>query len=87
MSASELLLTLVVALIVFSPSKLPMLASHLGILMRQINTFKKQATLLWQEQMHEIQLLENTKKAKEADEFYESCLINKSEQDMNKSEP
>lgn len=74
MSASELLLTLIVALIVFGPSKLPMLATHLGILIRQLNQFKKQAKLLWQQQLDEFQLLENTKKAQEADEHYKEMM-------------
>jgi len=72
MSSGELLVILVVALIAFGPSKLPMLATHLGLLMRQVNKVKERAAALWQQQLNEIQLQENLKKAKEADEQYQS---------------
>lgn len=71
MSGGELLLTLVVALIVFGPKKLPMLATHLGQLVRKINHFKEHGSLLWQQQLSQLDLQENTRKAKEADQYYE----------------
>ncbi|KTC91572.1 twin-arginine translocase TatA/TatE family subunit [Fluoribacter dumoffii] len=70
MSSGEILLILLVALIVFGPNKLPMLARHLGLLIRRLNQFKAQATVLWQQQLNELQLQENQRKAKEADEQY-----------------
>jgi sec-independent protein translocase protein TatB len=70
MSSGELLLTFIVALIVFGPSKLPMLATHLGMLMRKINQFKAHAAAFWQQQLNEIQLEENKRKAEKIDEEY-----------------
>ncbi len=70
MSSGELLVILIVALIVFGPKKLPMLATHLGILIRKFNQLKAQAAVLWQQQLHVLQLQENERKAKEADEQY-----------------
>ncbi|KTD57587.1 Sec-independent protein translocase subunit TatA/TatB [Legionella shakespearei] len=72
MSSGELLLTLVVALVVFGPSKLPMLATHLGQLIRKINQIKTKAALLWDEQLKELQLQENKRKAEEVDKKYHS---------------
>ena len=71
MSSGELLVILIVALIVFGPKKLSMLATHLGIVMRKLQQMKAQATTLWQQQLNELQLQENQRKAKEADEQYE----------------
>jgi Sec-independent protein translocase protein TatA len=68
--STELLLIFIVTLIVFGPKKLPMLATHLGLLLRKINQYKSQATLLWQEHVHELQLRENQNKAAEADKEY-----------------
>ncbi|KTC80807.1 Sec-independent protein translocase subunit TatA/TatB [Legionella cherrii] len=70
MSSGELLVILIVALIVFGPKKLPMLATHLGLLLRKFNQLKAQAASLWQEQLNAVQLQENQRKAKEADEQY-----------------
>ncbi len=70
MSGGELLLTLLIALFVFGPKKLPMLAYHLGKLFGRLNGFKQQAVAFWQEQINEQQLQENTKKAEQADENY-----------------
>ena len=70
MSSGELLLIFIVALIVFGPSKLPMLATHLGILMRRISQFKEHASLFWQQQLKELQLDENKRKAEEVDKRY-----------------
>lgn len=68
--SSELLLIFVVALLVFSPKKLPMLASHLGSLIRQFNKLKSHTSLLWEQQLNELRLEENESKATEADKHY-----------------
>lgn len=71
MSAGELLLTLLIALLVFGPSKLPMLAHHLGKLIQRINHYKQQLAVFWQSQLKEQQLQENIKKANQADSNYQ----------------
>ena len=71
MSLAELLLTACVALLVFGPSKLPMLARHLGWAVKKLNALKEQCSELWQQQLKEVQLLENTEKAKKADQHYQ----------------
>lgn len=70
MISGELLVILVVALIVFGPGKLPMLAEHLGKLFRQINLLKQKVNSFWQAQLNEQQLLENKRKAEKADASY-----------------
>ncbi|KTD42715.1 Sec-independent protein translocase subunit TatA/TatB [Legionella parisiensis] len=70
MSGGELLVIFCVALIVFGPKKLPMLATHLGLLIRKLNQLKAQAALLWHQQLNALQLQENQRKAREADEQY-----------------
>ncbi|MCW8470344.1 twin-arginine translocase TatA/TatE family subunit [Fluoribacter gormanii] len=70
MSSGELLVIFIVALIVFGPKKLPMLATHLGLLVKTFNQLKMQAAMLWQQQLNALQLQENQRKAKEADEQY-----------------
>lgn len=70
MSAGELLLTLVVALFVLGPKKLPMVATHLGQLVRRFNQVKQQALDFWQQQLNDQQLQENIKKAEMADKDY-----------------
>ncbi|KTC86911.1 Sec-independent protein translocase subunit TatA/TatB [Legionella brunensis] len=72
MSGGELLLTLLVAIVVFGPNKLPMLAEHLGKLFRHLNYFKQQAMAFWQAQLNEQQLRENTRKAEKVDVFYQA---------------
>ncbi|WP_058534118.1 Sec-independent protein translocase subunit TatA/TatB [Legionella saoudiensis] len=67
----ELLVIFIVALIVFGPKKLPMLATHLGLLIRQLQQWKTQAHTVWQQQLNEYQLQENQRKAKEADKRYQ----------------
>lgn len=69
--SGELLLIVIVALIVFGPKKLPMLARHLGLLLRQVSQLKSKAATLWQEQLNELQLQENKRKAEEADRQYQ----------------
>jgi sec-independent protein translocase protein TatB len=66
----ELLLIFIVALVVFGPTKLPMLATHLGLLVRKLQHLKAQANTFWQQQLNEYQLQENKRKAKEADQQY-----------------
>ena len=70
MSGGELLVILIVAFIVFGRKKLPMLATHLGLLVRKFHQLKAQAVALWQQQLDVLQLQENQRKAKEADEQY-----------------
>jgi sec-independent protein translocase protein TatB len=64
---SELLVILLVALIVFGPNKLPMLAEHLGKLLRHYNHLKQQLADFWQGQVAEQELRENEKKAEKVD--------------------
>lgn len=72
MSTGELFLTLIVALFVFGPNKLPMLARHLAQLMIKIEHYKKKASGLWLTLLNEQTLQENTKKAHEADVDYQA---------------
>jgi sec-independent protein translocase protein TatB len=72
MSMGELLLTVLVALVVFGPNKLPMLAFHLGKWIQWFERHKQQALALWQSQLQQHQLQDNEKKAEEADEKYPS---------------
>ena len=72
MNMSELLVIIIVALIVFGPNKLPMLAEHLGKFIRQLNSLKMQLTNLWQAQLNEQQLRENQQKAEKADSIYKN---------------
>lgn len=71
MSSGELILTLFVALLVFGPNKLPMLARHTGLLIAKLERYKQQARALWQAQLSEQQLHENTQKAHAADAVYQ----------------
>ena len=71
MSTGELLLTLLVVLFVFGPNKLPMLARHLGQLVRRFNHYKQETMLFWQQQLEQQQLQENNEKAQQADERYQ----------------
>lgn len=71
MSMGQLLLTMLVALLVFGPSKLPMLAQHLGQLMSKLNKYKQQAANLWQTQLNEQHLQENERRAFKADASYQ----------------
>lgn len=70
MNALELLLIFIVALIAFGPKKLPMLAHHLGILLRHAAHYKQHITAFWQQQLREQQLQENIKKATQAEQKY-----------------
>lgn len=68
--SGEILLILLVALVVFGPNKLPLLANHLGKLFHALNHLKQQLQNFWQQQCQEHQLEENTRKANEADLKY-----------------
>ncbi|STX27565.1 TatB protein (twin arginine translocation) [Legionella beliardensis] len=70
MNSSELLIIIMVAIVAFGPNKLPMLAEHLGKLIRQLNHLRAQATQFWQTQLNEQQLRENQQKAEKADSLY-----------------
>ncbi|ASQ47413.1 twin-arginine translocase TatA/TatE family subunit [Legionella clemsonensis] len=80
MSSGELLLILLVAIVVFGPNKLPMLAEHLGKLFQHLNQFKQQAKAFWQAQLNEQQLLENTRKAEKVDALYKAGTKNSENQ-------
>ncbi|CAM2742382.1 twin-arginine translocase TatA/TatE family subunit [Legionella worsleiensis] len=71
MSSGELIVTLIVAVSVFGPSKLPMLAKHLGLLLHQLNRLKEYAVEFWQQQLNEVQLQENKRKAELSDQEYQ----------------
>ncbi|WP_419419798.1 twin-arginine translocase TatA/TatE family subunit [Legionella sp. D16C41] len=71
MNMGEIIIILIVALIVFGPNKLPMLAEHLGKVIRQLNLFKAQLANFWQTQLNEQQLRENEEKAKKVDTIYQ----------------
>ena len=72
MSTGQLLLTMLVALLVFGPNKLPMLAHHLGRLIARLDHYKQQANSLWQAHLNEQSLQENQRKAREADALYDN---------------
>ena len=71
MSLGELLLTGLIALLVFGPDKLPMLARHAGKLVARMHSYKQHALALWQSQFEQQQLQENRRKADEADAVYQ----------------
>lgn len=71
MSSGEFLLTLCIAIIVFSPKQLPMLARHLGQAWSFFNRLKFQVQQFWQAQLNEQQLLDNKHKAEQADAIYQ----------------
>ncbi|QBR83150.1 preprotein translocase subunit TatB [Legionella israelensis] len=79
MSMAELLLILFVAVIVFGPSKLPMLARHLGLIFKKMDKLKQQANEIWQQHLKEVQLSDNTQKAQEADLQYHKEHFNEPE--------
>ncbi len=69
--SSELLVIFIVALVVFGPKKLPMLANHLGLFIRHLTQLKTTVSLFWQQQLNALQLEENKRKAEAADKKYE----------------
>ncbi len=70
MSTGQLLLTMLVTLLVFGPSRLPMLAQHLGRLVAHLERYKQQVGALWQKQLDEQLLEDNQRKALIADARY-----------------
>lgn len=70
MITQELLLTVCVAIAVFGPTKLPMLARHLGKLFRQLSIYKAQAINFWQAQLNEQQLKNNLDRAEKAEKAF-----------------
>jgi len=80
MSFGELLLILVVALFVLGPKKLPMLAYHLGKLIRYCHHYKQRALIFWQQQ---YDLQESMDKAVKADRKYHSEREDKSVSDSH----
>ncbi|WP_133129871.1 Sec-independent protein translocase subunit TatA/TatB [Legionella yabuuchiae] len=73
MSVAELFLIVVVALIAFGPSKLPMLAHHLAKLHKRFVRLQQQFAEFFQSQLNEHQLQENLKKADKADSEYQQA--------------
>lgn len=66
MSVGEVFLTFLVAIVVFGPKKLPMLARDVGMLLARFNRYKQQMLTVWQFQMKQLQLQENRRKAQAA---------------------
>lgn len=71
MSLAELIVIFLVALVVFGPKQLPLLAKNLSQSMSALQQIKQKMTDFWQEQLNEQQLIENSEKAAEADKLYE----------------
>lgn len=74
MNLSEVILILIIALVVFGPKKLPMLAIHLAMGLRFFNQIKDKGQLLWEQVLKEQSLLENEHKAQIADHQYQTQL-------------
>lgn len=72
MISGQLFLTMLIALLVFGPKKLPMLARHVGRFVARLEYYRQQLMILWQSLLHQQQLLENTRKASEADTIYQN---------------
>ena len=66
----ELLLTTLIALLVFGPERLPALARHLGKLIQYINRYKQEASRFFDAQKNEQILMDNINKANAADKKY-----------------
>lgn len=71
MSLGELLVIGVVAMMVFGPKKLPMLANHLGKLYYQCLKLNQKARTVWEDILAEQQLLDNQARAEKADTLYQ----------------
>jgi sec-independent protein translocase protein TatB len=71
MSTSQLLLTLLVALVVFGPNELPHVARQMGRGFRRLKEYQQTAMKAWQQQLDAEQLQENNNKAQIADVEYE----------------
>ena len=70
MSLAELMLILIVAMVVFGPSRLPKLVRHLERIFTYLNKVRSQLSKLWDAQLRTLQLEENQQKAKQADKAY-----------------
>lgn len=68
MSLGELLLTGFIAILVFGPAKLPMLARHLGKLLRFFSMLRHTAAEFWQKQSAILELQDNIEKAVKAEQ-------------------
>jgi Sec-independent protein translocase protein TatA len=71
MSLGELLVTCCVALIVIKPQKLPRLISQLGRSWAKLQQQQQSLRKVWQQHLNELQLEENTERAKKADQMYQ----------------
>lgn len=86
MSTGELILTFIIAILVFGPSKLPTLAHHLAKLSRLMSHYQQKLSEFWQSQLNEHQLVENLKKAEQADNAYQKKISGVREQNRSQSE-
>ncbi len=80
MHLSEIALIFLVALIVFSPEKLPMLAKHLGSFIAWVNRQKKSLEINLDSFIKNDTLKENELKAREAEKKYLSSAQEESHQ-------
>lgn len=71
MSSGELFIILIVALLVFGPDKLPMLAEHLGKLAQRGNRIINNMRKKWDDELQIQQLNDNIKRAEIADIAYQ----------------
>ncbi|KTC97253.1 TatB protein (twin arginine translocation) [Legionella geestiana] len=71
MSMAEVGLTLIIAVCVFGPSRLPMLARHLGAGLRRLKMLRERFSGMLEEVAKECTLAENEKRAADADARYE----------------
>ena len=75
MSSAELLMVLLVALLVFGPNQLPMLANHLSKILRFAGGCRQKLSDFWESQLNEHQLQENLKKAEQAEKKYNKNIV------------
>ena len=79
MSLGETIIIMLVMVCVLSPKKLPMVARHLGIVMRYLKNSRVTLEKMWQQYNQQQRLQENIKKAEAADASYQ-CLVPDKEQ-------
>ncbi len=75
---SEVLLIFFVAILVFGPNKLPMLAEHFAKFLNGTKNLKKQIDDFWQHTLAKQTLYNNQHKAVKADEIYQNREIKQS---------